>query len=367
MLRSAIMATIIVAMTVFQAVGEDISFHVSTAPEWNQMFQSSNGWIGADVAYSVPLGPEKRLWLFGDTFVGQIRNGKRKAEKMIHSSIAIQEQNDRPRFYFPVNKKHAPESFIQSPGPRTYFWLGDGVRTKEALYFFLQEVKWINDTAWGFNCVGTWLVCVENPDDDPANWKMTKYKLPFADLADGQVAILGAEILKTDDYIYIYGYSNRTNSTSMKNQIVARARPDEFGDSSSWEFCSNGFWTKDFDKVAAVFSGTGAEGSVSWQPFLKKFVFIYSDGIGGAIDMRTAMAPEGPWSTPIKLYQCPERKISPSVFCYAAKGHPEVSETNELLISYASNSESFSEVMNNPRIYVPRFIRLTFDAPGFAN
>jgi hypothetical protein len=79
--------------------------------------------------------------------------------------------------------------------------------------------------------------------------------------------------------------------------------------------------------------------------------------------MRTANAPEGPWSAPTKLYQCPDTKISSQVFCYAAKGHPELSANNELLISYASNSESVSEVMNDTRLYWPHFIRVTFEKP----
>jgi uncharacterized protein DUF4185 len=350
-------------LTAFYAVAGDFSFHVSVAPEWNRMFQRTNGWIGADVAYSVPLGSEKTLWLFGDTFVGQVRNGKRTSAKMIHSSIAVQRFGEEPQFYFPIDRKQRPQSFIKSLGPRTYFWLSDGVRTKQDLYFFIQQVEWINDTAWGFRCVGTWLASVENPDVEPARWKLSTHKLPFKRLADGQDALWGSEILESGDYIYLYGYSSPTNSSAIKNQIVARASEMNFGDSDLWEFHSHGTWTNDFYKATPIFSDAGAEGSVSWQPYLKKFVFIYSEGIWGSILMRTADAPEGPWSSPVKLYQCPDTKFSPHVFCYAAKGHPELSANNELLISYAANSESFSEVMNDTRLYWPRFIRVTFEKP----
>lgn len=350
-------------MAAFYAVAGDFSFHVSVAPEWNQMFQRTKGWIGADVAYSVPLGPDKTLWLFGDTFVGQIRDGKRTSAKMIHSSIAIQQIGEEPQFYYPVDKKREPQSFIKSLGPRTYFWLGDGVRTEQGLYIFMQQVQWLNDSAWGFQCVATWLASIQNPDAPRALWKISTEKLPFIQLADGQDVVWGCEILKSENYIYIYGYSNRTNSTAAKNLILARAPENGLGDSETWEFYSNGTWTKDFDKTTPIFSGAGAEGSVSWQPFLKQFVFVYSDGIWGSILMRTAGDPEGPWSAPIKLYQCPDMRFSPHVFCYAAKGHAELSATNELLISYASNSESLSEVMNDTRIYLPHFIRVTFGKP----
>lgn len=364
MFKTAIVLAVALSMTAFCAIAGDFSFQVSVAPEWNEMFQRTNGWLGADVAYSVPLGSDKSLWLFGDTFVGRIQDGKRTSAKMIHSSIAIQRTGEDPEFYYPMDKQRAPQSFIKSLGPRTFFWLSDGVRTDKGLYIFTQQVQWLNNTAWGFKCVGTWLAFVQNPDAAPARWKISSRKLPFTQLAAGREdALLGCEILKTGNYIYIYGYSNRTNATAAKNLILARALENDLDDPGSWEFYSNGTWTKDFDKTSSIFSGAGAEGSVSWQPYLNKFVFVYSDGIWGTILMRTADAPEGPWSAPIKIYQCPDMRISRNVFCYAAKGHPELSANNELLISYAANSESFSEVMNDTRLYWPRFIRIKFEKP----
>jgi Domain of unknown function (DUF4185) len=363
MFKNTVVLTIAFALIAISAVAGDFSFRVSVTPEWNDMFQRTNGWLGADVAYSVPLGPDKTLWIFGDTFIGQIRDGKRTRTKMIHSSIAIQPFEEAPQFYYPIDKMHRPQSFIKSLGPRTYFWLSDGVRTERGLYLFMQEVQWLNDSAWGFQCVGTWLVSVDNPDAAPALWRISTRKLPFTRLPGGQDVVLGCEIAKNGSYSYIYGYSNRTNSSAAKNLILVRAPENDIGNTNSWEFYSNGGWTKNFDNTTSIFSGAGAEGSVSWQPFLKKFVYIYSDGIWGTILMRTAGAPEGLWSAPTKIYQCPDMKISPHVFCYAAKGHPELSADNELLISYAANSESLSDVMNGTRLYWPRFIRVTFTNP----
>lgn len=363
MLKCTLVLAATFVLAAVSAIAGDISFHASPAREWNQLFQRTNGWIGADVAYSVPLGPDKTLWIFGDTFVGRIHDGKRTQAKMIHSSIALQHVGEPPQFYYPIDKKHQPQSLIKSPGPRTYFWLDDGVRTEKGLCIFMQEVKWLNDSTWGFQCAGTWLTVVDNPDAAPALWKISKRQLPFTRLPDGQDVLLGCEILRTSNEIYIYGYSNRTNSTAVKNLILARALENNLSNTNLWEFYSNGRWTKNFDQTTPIFFGAGAEGSVSWQPFLKKFVYVYSDGLWGAILMRTADAPEGPWTAPVKLYQCPDMKISSHVFCYAAKAHPELSANNELLISYASNSDSLSEVMNDTRLYWPHFVRVTFESP----
>ncbi len=338
-----------------------LTFHVAEAPDWDGYFQTTNGWLGADVAYSVPLATNKILWLFGDTFVGQMSDGKRINCRMIHNSIAIQQPGELPQFFYPIDKDQEPQSFIKSLDSKNYFWLGDGVRTRKGLFFFIQQIAWINDTVWGFKGVGAWLAFVENPDASPARWKISKRKLPFTTLGGDQGVVIGCETLQSGSKVYIYGYSNRTNDASTKFLIMARAPEDSLDELDSWEFFSRGHWVKDFQESTPIFSDVGAEGSVSWQPFLKKFVFVYSDGIGGEIVMRTANAPEGPWSGPIRLYQCPEMRISPQVFCYAGKGHPELSATNQLLISYAANSGSLSEVVNDTRLYWPRFIRVTFD------
>jgi hypothetical protein len=237
------------------------------------------------------------------------------------------------------------------------------VRTSRGLFIFMQQVAWTGGGVWGFHCVGTWLASIDNPDAPPAHWKITTKKLPFTTLVDGEEATLGVETLETGGYLYIYGYANSPNSTAQKKLILARAPENELDDFNAWEFFSNGHWAKDFQSIAPIFAGAPPEGSVSWQPFLQKFVFVYTEGIGGKIVMRLSDAPEGPWTVPIALYQCPEMGISSSVFCYAAKAHPELSATNELLITYASNSQTSSEVLNNPRLYWPRFIRVKFETP----
>jgi hypothetical protein len=360
MLRNAGIILVAVMLTAFPVAVNAYTFRVSDAPEWDQFFQRTNGWLGADAAFSIPLATNKTLWLFGDTFVGQVQNGKRIHPRMIHSSIAIQRFGKVPRFFYPTDKKGRPGSFVKSPDGRTYFWLMDGARDERGLFFFMQQVEWTGNSVWGFRCIGTWLAYVENPDTPPARWKISIKQLPFLTLADGENVILGCETLQSGGFIYIYGYANFQNSSAEKHLILARAPENTPDDFTTWEFFSNGSWTKDFQKTTPLFSEAPPEGSVSWQPFLEKFVFVYTDGIWGKIVMRTADAPQGPWSAPGMLYQCPDMTISPSVFCYAGKAHPELSAPDELLISYAANSQNSSEVLNDARLYWPRFVRVTF-------
>src|SRR5580704_3494527 len=57
---------------------------------WNAVFDRRDGWTGADCAGTVDLRDGRMLWLFGDTWIGSIRGGKRlPGATMVNNSIAI--------------------------------------------------------------------------------------------------------------------------------------------------------------------------------------------------------------------------------------------------------------------------------------
>jgi hypothetical protein len=59
-------------------------------PGMNALFQQKEGWIGADGAHSVVLSTQRRLWLFSDTWVGIVRDGKRFDATIVNNSVALQ-------------------------------------------------------------------------------------------------------------------------------------------------------------------------------------------------------------------------------------------------------------------------------------
>src|ERR1017187_5999361 len=93
------------------------------APEWDALFQREAGWIGADGAYSIPLGGDTTLWLFSDTFVGKVKDGKRLDARMINNSVALQRGINQPEFFYGSTAAGKPASFIkpQHGSGRDYF------------------------------------------------------------------------------------------------------------------------------------------------------------------------------------------------------------------------------------------------------
>jgi hypothetical protein len=88
------------------------------------------------------------------------------------------------------------------------------------------------------------------------------------------------------------------------------------------------------------------------------------DSLSKHMVFRLAPEPHGPWGEPIQFYRCPEAEWDPRIFCYAAKGHPEISlSPEEIIVTYTTNSTDLALIESDTRFYRPRFLRLRFQSP----
>src|SRR5262245_32820098 len=71
--------------------GPPVVQSAAPAPELDALFDRADGWIGADGAYSVALSPKRTLWLFSDTWVGKVRDGRRTDATIVNNTVGVQE------------------------------------------------------------------------------------------------------------------------------------------------------------------------------------------------------------------------------------------------------------------------------------
>jgi hypothetical protein len=132
---------------------------VSQLPVYYRLFDREDGWTGGDGAYSVALPEDKTLWLFGDTWIGKIRDGRHVDAVLINNSLAIQQGKDPVtavlHFYYRQSVAGHSEPFIRPLDGRNWFWMYDGVLAPDGLYLFLMELERAETS--GFRVVGTWL------------------------------------------------------------------------------------------------------------------------------------------------------------------------------------------------------------------
>jgi len=342
-------------------------YSIEPVPEYNSLFYNEKGWTGADAAYTVALADNVTLWLYGDTWIGDIIDGKHKNATMVNNSIGLQRGKDPStasvKFFWGTSDEGKPAAFIRPADGVGWFWIFHGVAANEKLYLFLmQMVKGGGEGVFNFKQVGTWLAEIENPQDDPLKWKVRQHKIPWGRFSDNGNLFFGSAVMRGGDFVYIYGGSEDwKKGMNGRSMIIARVQPNRMTEFDKWRFFSDGNWASDINDTFKLFNGIGTEYSVCWQPEIKQYVVIYTEnGMSRNILMRLSPTPVGPWSDAYKICGCPEYDWHKTYFCYAAKGHPGISGKDELIVTYVCNSTDFWQMASDARIYWPRFLRIKF-------
>ena len=360
---------LLVTIFLLAACAIEPRIRVEELPRYDALFHRQTGWTGADGAYSVALAADKILWLFGDTWYGKVREGRHQDAVIIKNSIAIQKGKMPPgasiEFYTGLSPDGSPRAFIQPDDSHSWFWIYDGIQVGQDLYFFLVRLEPTTDrNSFGFKIVGSQLAHVVNPGDLPAQWRATRRSIPWGRFSAGGDTLFGSSLLKADKHIYIYGTTEVVEGqVRRKSMILARVPETELTQFDRWRFYSAGKWSTDFTKASGLCSDMANEFSVSYLPAIGKFVAVYSEkGFSKNIAMRFAPEPWGPWSAALHVYACPEAGRDKDVFCYAAKGHPDLSSApDEIIITYIANSLDFAKVAADAALYRPRFLRVRVD------
>jgi hypothetical protein len=333
------------------------------APDWDSKFAGKDGWVGGDGASSAVLGPRRVLWLFGDTLLGKVRDGGRAGAVMVNNTVAVQAgrgQDAAVRFVTGKGKDGKPAAVFTPADGKGWFWPQAAVRVDRRLFVFLPQIDRSGEAGvFGFQHVGQWLAVVENPDDEPAAWRVKQHPVACAEFGPSRQRSWGSAVLADGGYLYVYGYEERGKGLGKRRLTVARVPPAKLDNFGAWRFRTTHGWSEQPADAAPLADGLATEFSISHVPGGKGFMAVYTEnGLGDRIVGRFADAPEGPWSAPVLLYQCPEMRKDKGVFCYAAKAHPWAAAEKGLLISYCVNAWEFGRLFRDETVYRPRFVRV---------
>jgi hypothetical protein len=342
---------------------------VDVLPEYDALFDRKAGWTGADGAYTVSLSGNRILWLFGDTWYGEIRDGRHENAVIVNNSIAIQRGLSPPeasiRFYAGKAAGGRPPAFFRPADGRGWLWMYDGILTANGLYLFLIQLDRTPELdSFGFKIIGSWLGHVNNPADSPDNWRLSQHRIPWARFSPLGDTLFGSALMRAGPFIYIYGVTEEVvGGIRNKSMILARVFENRIEQFDQWEFFAGGKWTTDFNQSSRLGDGMANEYSVSYLSGLKKYIVVYTEnGFSRNIVLRFAPDPGGPWSEPQKVYACPEMDLGADVFCYAAKGHPDLAPSaGEIIVTYVANSLDFDRIAADAELYRPRFLRVRFN------
>jgi hypothetical protein len=101
----------------------------------------------------------------------------------------------------------------------------------------------------------------------------------------------GSAAFISNGTLYAYGCDYSTGCQ------LGKADPSSAQDRSAWSFyAGNGTWSAQIGDAVSVFNDASIL-SVSWNAFLQRYVAVYSPPFSQNVVMRTAVNPEGPWSS----------------------------------------------------------------------
>jgi hypothetical protein len=337
---------ILLSVALAACKGEAPPVMATNWPEADALFHSDPRFLGADGAYTVDLGNDRTLWLFGDTFLARTPGGTASDALFLRNTAAIQTGRDPSRalmeFAWGAGDDGSPQSFLAQDGA-DWFWPGGGARIGGALLLFYGRIQTPAGDSSGFQQVGWRAVLVDDPDDPPGLWTMHRAAMP----SDTGGVFPGTATLLDGDYLYAYGEKGDVwHDVYLARWPVASAGAGDLSAPEWW--CGSG-WSGSCSNGAAVVVHLGAsELSVSPGGHLASFVMVQSEGVGAAtLALRTAPAPEGPWSDAESFFRPPESNEG-GTDVYAGKGHPGLVGA-DIVATYVPSA-----------LYFPRFVRVTY-------
>lgn len=362
-------------------------------PDWDTMFTRNDGWTGGDGAGTVLLPDGRVLWIFGDTWIGQVKEGAHvPGAAMVNITTALHKvdiANPLPanesdvEFGWNRNGENGKPASWLVPDPQVFpeagswFWpTGGGFVDQPTdgdgpLVVFLWNVARTkkDQGIWSFRTAGNGFVSINNWRKPFSEWELKQFQIPHARVASegekklemtwGQAAL--AYVDETGNKWHLV-YGLRTQPGDFAKLIVARVPSGKVTDFAAWEFLGeNEVWVKDPEKAVSRCDGMVSEFSIESMKIdgKSKYVLVHSElFLGKHVLIRTADSPFGPWTKPVKIFEVPELKKNKTYFTYAAKGHAMLSRPDHLLITYVVNAQDFGAMFRDAEIYRPRFIEV---------
>jgi hypothetical protein len=353
--------------TASAATNELVIERAEPATEVNTLFTQADGWIGADGAYSVPLGSERTLWLFSDTWVGHVRDGRRVDATIVNNSIAVQQGRGADatvEFIVARDPDDQPRAWVEPDDGRGWFWLQAGAAVDSGVVLFLAHIERTDDPGvFGFRHFAQWLGVVDDSRVPPRDWSIRQLRLPNTVFTPERVLTFGSAVLRRGDYLFVYGTDEEFHDGGRsRHLVVARVPVGRVADFTAWEYFVDGTWKSDGQHPSRLVPDMASECSVTYLADRQQYLLIYSEwGLSPRILARVAPEPVGPWSEPVVVYECPEAAWDRQIFCYAAKAHESLVAGDQFILSYAANSFDFWQVARDARLYWPRFVRVDLE------
>ncbi len=337
------------------AKSEKVSREVTIDSSFNEIFSPhGNAFTGGDGVYSVQLPDKRNVWIFGDSFLGNVTEDRKRIKTSplyVRNCFVIQDgdetqtltQGDLSEFKSMMIPPEVADGSSGKDERGMWYWPGDAFVEGSSLFVFNSKFIKTAEDMWGFEFAGTELIEFSLPDIEQKKVKR------FENLNGVH---FGHAVCKTDDFTYIYGDRD-------KMPYVARAISGNIY--QEWEFWIGDEWDSDALIAKPILNETGSEQFSVFEWEGQYVMIMQGDSLSQKIYSYTSIKPEGPWGNRRIIYETPIVENCESCWTYNALGHPQFMKDGMLLVSYNTNSMELQDHYDNADIYKPRFIRVPME------
>ncbi|MEO9476021.1 MAG: DUF5005 domain-containing protein [Cyclobacteriaceae bacterium] len=350
---------LLVALTLFCCEGdkkdelEVTPFRDRPASYFDSLFISyGNGFTGGDGTYSVELPDGRQLWIFGDTFLGEVASDftrKKQSPLYIRNSFVVQDGDSiitlhqgEPWEFKSMMIPHEVLSGVRDEH-QIWYWPGDAFVRDDTLHVFASKFTQLDTGMWDFKFLETALISYSLPGfQEIAHQVIPKTK-------DLNIHF-GHAVLQEDKTTYIYGYGQGGAYVAKTTNEVA----------DDWQFFTGNGWTDNVEEAVPMTDADGSE-QFSIIKTRDKYVYLTQEGeLGTRVFTYTSNTPYGPWGNQRLVYNTPIPYDNENLFTYNSLIHPQFANDSTILLSYNTNSFRLEDHFENAGIYRPRFARIPF-------
>jgi len=133
-------------------------------------------------------------------------------------------------------------------------------------------------------------------------------------------------------FFYLYANTNRVGCSV--DVLLARVPLEHMSERAHFRFWTGSQWSATLaDARPIARSIPGALGSVSWNEHLQAYLSVWSDICTGGqvLALRSAPAPQGPWSEAVAVDLTP---LGAQPDAYYGMAHPEFGRGREIVVTY---------------------------------
>ncbi|MFJ1968456.1 DUF4185 domain-containing protein [Streptomyces sp. NPDC087903] len=333
-------------------------------------------WTGGDGTHSVRLPDGRVLWLFSDTYLGQVHGPpnpvgesftwRDAAAPLVRNSAVVMRGRSL--------RSTLPAPLFPDPAPGQWRWpVAARVEPRspgsaERVVRVLLWVRTAGPAPWMYGVpTATEVATLSLPDLRVESVVTVRDEQSVPD--PSRRVLFGTTLVEEGGWTYVFGGDDaRAASRPASSAYVARVPEGRLGEPSGWQYWNGSGWAAGARPRAVLGDGlrTGVGSAFSVVRSAGTYVlFTMAAGTAGLTTVTSywACSPTGPWHGPSGIFRA---SLPPGqVAAYNPQVHPELGGGGRLVLSYDVNwleagpaGGAAAQLSRNVSLYRPRFVTL---------